>query len=441
MINSGSRDSLIRKNIVVSAVAKIVGMAASFLVVPVTLSYLNNEVYGVWLVMSSIILWVMFFDIGLGNGMRNYLSASIANNDKELSKRYVSTTFFFLSLIALALAVISIIASCFIDVNWLFNTQSVSAQELRLSLQIALLMTTTLFVVKNVGMIFVSMQLPSVNDVLVSTGSLLSLIAVFIITKTVQSSLLFVVAAYTVIPVLVYTVAAIPVFRKYWEFRPSFKYVDYQLARQVVFKGLGFFVIQITSCLVIYGAANFFIGQFCGPRDVADYGISFKYFNLLSIGFTILITPYWNAYTEAYVKGDMEWIAKSFKKTLLLFLLTTAGGALMLLLANIFYSLWVDDMVTIPLMLSASTLLYVTAFNLNNCLTFLINGLNKIRIQIITSVTATLLYIIVMVLFGRHMNVCEIVLAMAVSYFAMAVVHFIQCRKFIGGTASGIWNK
>ena len=98
--------------------------------------------------------------------------------------------------------------------------------------------------------------------------------------------------------------------------KPSFKYFDKGLTRQIIGKGLSFFVIQISSCLVIFGAANMFITQYCGPSAVTTYNIAYKYFNLLVIAYTIILAPMWNAYTDAYVKGDMKWIANNFNRTL-----------------------------------------------------------------------------------------------------------------------------
>ena len=71
------RNVSLRKNILFSAVLKVIGLATSLMIVPVTLNYLNNEVYGIWLTMSSVLYWFAYFDIGLGNGMRNYLTEAI----------------------------------------------------------------------------------------------------------------------------------------------------------------------------------------------------------------------------------------------------------------------------------------------------------------------------------------------------------------------------
>jgi len=56
-----------KKNIGISFISKAVSILISFLIVPLTLSYVGKVEYGIWMTLSSIIHWFTFFDIGLGN--------------------------------------------------------------------------------------------------------------------------------------------------------------------------------------------------------------------------------------------------------------------------------------------------------------------------------------------------------------------------------------
>ncbi len=210
------------------------------------------------------------------------------------------------------------------------------------------------------------MQKYAINDLLSVLGNLLSLAIIFILTKTTSPNLLYVIFTYTATQCFVYLFASIPLFTKYKELRPSLNYFDWSLSRQIVGKGLGFFVIQISSCLVIFGAANIFITQFCGPATVTTYNIAYKFFNLLVIAYTIILSPMWNAYTDAYVKGDMKWINQTFNRALKLWGLSVVGGCIMLVGCQTFYHLWVGEKVIVPFTVSLSTLIYVSFFNLKS---------------------------------------------------------------------------
>lgn len=438
---TNSRNKMLRNNILFSGFLKIVGLLTSLVIVPITINYLNNEVYGIWMTITSILYWITTFDIGLGNGMRNYLAEALTTNDTKLGKKYISTTMLLLSLIALSMAIVLLYPLITINFNSFFNTNAIAGNELRMAVVIAVGFTLMNFVLKNIGMIFVAMQKYAINDLLSISGNVIALILIYILTKVTTGNLVLVVLAYTMTSCVAFLLAAIPLFWKHPELKPSLRFFDKSLGKKIVGKGFGFFVIQISSCLVIFGAANFFITQSCGPAAVTTYNIAYKFFNLLVIAYTIILAPMWNAYTDAYVKGDMQWIKATFNKALKFWVLSICGGLGMLLICNLFYKLWIGNMVNVPLSVSASTLIYVCFFNLNNCATYLINGLNKIFVQIIISLAVTTLYIITVLAFGRKLGVEGIVLSMAASYAVMSVVHLYQCRKLINGKADGIWNK
>ena len=438
---TNSRNKMLFLNILFSGFLKIVGLLTSLVIVPITINYLNNEVYGIWMTITSILYWITTFDIGLGNGMRNYLAEALATNDTKLGKKYISTTMLLLSLIALSMAIALLYPLITINFNSFFNTNAIAGNELRMAVVIAVGFTLMNFVLKNIGMIFVAMQKYAINDLLSISGNVIALILIYILTKVTTGNLVLVVLAYTMTSCVAFLLAAIPLFWKHPELKPSLRFFDKSLGKKIVGKGFGFFVIQISSCLVIFGAANFFITQSCGPAAVTTYNIAYKFFNLLVIAYTIILAPMWNAYTDAYVKGDMQWIKATFNKALKFWVLSICGGLGMLLICNLFYKLWIGNMVNVPLSVSASTLIYVCFFNLNNCATYLINGLNKIFVQIIISLAVTTLYIITVLAFGRKLGVEGIVLSMAASYAVMSVVHLYQCRKLINGKADGIWNK
>ena len=88
-----NRNKMLRNNILFSGLLKAISLSTSFIIVPLTLHYLDNEPYGIWMTISSMAFWIFTFDIGLGNGMRNYLTAAISKNDQHAAQIYVSSTF------------------------------------------------------------------------------------------------------------------------------------------------------------------------------------------------------------------------------------------------------------------------------------------------------------------------------------------------------------
>ena len=78
--------------------------------------------------------------------------------------------------------------------------------------------------------------------------------------------------------------------------------------------GVKFFFIQITT-IVMFASGNFIITQLYGPAEVTPYNISYRLFAATVTVFTIIIAPFWSAYTEAITMKDFTWIKKVLKKT------------------------------------------------------------------------------------------------------------------------------
>ncbi|MBL4594173.1 MAG: hypothetical protein JKX68_10215 [Flavobacteriales bacterium] len=95
-----------KKHILGSFLLKGISIAISLLLVPLTIDYLNPTKYGVWITLMSVITWFSFFDIGLGNGLRNKFSVAKAEGKDELARTYISTTYAIITIISVVLFVV-----------------------------------------------------------------------------------------------------------------------------------------------------------------------------------------------------------------------------------------------------------------------------------------------------------------------------------------------
>ena len=74
-------------------IMKPISIILGMIYTPLALSYLGEEKYGVWAIILNIISWINYFDIGIGNGLRNKLTEAIALDDLKAAKTYVSTAY------------------------------------------------------------------------------------------------------------------------------------------------------------------------------------------------------------------------------------------------------------------------------------------------------------------------------------------------------------
>ncbi|MDR2409560.1 MAG: hypothetical protein LBE13_15825 [Bacteroidales bacterium] len=237
------RTKNISKNIVFSFFLKGISIGTTFLLVPLTLHSLDQEQYGIWLTLSSIIGWVSLFDIGLGNGFRNKFAEALALKDDALAKTYVSTTFFLLSSIIGSVLILFIIINNFLNWGSILNTSIIS----RRNLSILALINFTFFALRFILGIIASMlladQKSAIVDLLNVSGNLISLAVIYILLQIGKTSLLILGFTLSATPVFVLIIAYFFVFcGKYSSYKPSIKYIDIKYLKDLMGLGFMFFI-------------------------------------------------------------------------------------------------------------------------------------------------------------------------------------------------------
>jgi O-antigen/teichoic acid export membrane protein len=442
-INKGhTRSIAVKKNIVLSVLIKGGNVLIGLLLVPLTLHYLNSFEYGVWLTLSSILGWLYFFDIGLGNGLRNKLAEAKVRGDVALGRTYVSTSFALLLLISIGLLLLFIIINPFLDWAKILNTGTSLAQELS---KIALIVFTFFclqFVFRLVSAILLADQKSAMSDFLNLCGNAFALGIIFILTKITKGSLLSVSIVFSAAPAIVFLIAGIVMFNgRYKDYSPSVKFLDFSQINDLVGLGVKFFIIQLV-CLVLFTTTNIIISKLFSPAEVTPYNIAFKYFSVMMMIFSIALSPFWTAYTDAYHRGEIVWIRRSTKRLVAIWGILCVGLVIMVLLANWAYRLWVGNEIHIPKSLSIITALFVAISCWNNIFALFLNGVGKIKLQLYSGIFVGIINIPLSIALAKLLHSVDgIVLSTCLCLLISSVWSPIQYLKIVNGTAKGIWNK
>lgn len=156
--------------------------------------------------------------------------------------------------------------------------------------------------------------------------------------------------------------------------------------------------------------------------------------------FTIFITPFWSAYTDAYSRNDMDWIKKSLLKMRKLWALLILSTVLLFLASAYIFRWWIGDSVTVPISLSLALALYVIVYTWQTIHVFLLNGIGKIKLQLYFVVISALVNIPLAFFLGKRIGLAGVSLANTLLFIIMGIVFYIQVSKIINKKAKGIWN-
>jgi O-antigen/teichoic acid export membrane protein len=432
-----------KKNILISIAIKCVSIAVSFLLIPLTLNYLNPVKYGIWLTLMSVIGWFAFFDIGLGNGLRNKLAEALARDDKEMARTYISTSYAVLSIIISMVYLVFIFVFPFISWNKILNTPYEMNAEINKLIFIVFSFFCLQFIIKLISMILKADQRSAISGGINTLASVLSLIIVFILTKTTQGSLLWLSVGISVANIIAPLIVTIWFFSTdYKHLIPSIKYVKFSCAKDLMGIGFLFFIMQLAA-LILFSTDSFIIDQLYGPEEVTPYNIAFKYFSLITMGFAVVTTPFWTAYTDAYHKQDFIWIKRITRKLSLLWVALVFVVIAMILFSNYFYEIWIGNSIKIPLLLSVSMGIWVLISTWTSIFGNFLSGVGKIRLSLYHSFAMIIINIPLSVFLAKYLNLGStgVIIGTCICVLPQVFLHPIQYKKIINNKAKGIWGK
>ncbi len=442
IINKGHQRSVkAKKNILASFVIRGCNIAISLILVPLTIHYVNPTQYGIWLTLSSIISWFTFFDIGFGNGLRNKFAEAIAKGEHELARIYLSTTYAILSIIIASVLLLFFCINPFLNWSAILNAPPGMASELSTLALLVFAFFCLQFVLQLITTIITANQQPAKASFFNFLGSLFSLTVIFILTKTTSGSLIYLGLSLGVTPVLVLAASSIWFYnRDYKKYAPSLKFIRFSYARNLMSLGLKFFIIQIAA-IIFYETSNLIIAQLFGPAQVTSYNIAYKYFGIIPMVMGIIMTPFWSAFTEAWVNKDIEWIKTTIERLRRLWIVLTIVTLVMLVFANFIYQIWVGKQIVIAFTISATIASYViiNAWNVIN--SQFLNGVGKIKLQLYLALGGSAINIPLAIFLGKTLGIYGVVLSTTIISIVTAIVSPIQYSKIINNKASGIWAK
>jgi len=439
--NLDTRTQRAVKNISIAFITKTISIFISFLIVPLTLGYVDTEKYGIWIIIASLITWFNLFDIGLGNGLRNKLAEAIALKDFNLARIYISSTFAIISIISTLLFVSFYFIAPLISWNSFFNTEIVTNSELIRIVLIVFFFFCLDFVLKIVTSILQAIQRYGIFDIINLFSQILGVLGILILIKTTEGSIFYLSLVYASKSVIVMIFASIVLFNGILkQYKPSIKYIQFKKVIPLMNLGFKFFLNQIFYLLMTQSSL-FLVAQFYGAEDVTVFSIAVKYVSITFMVFIMILAPFLTAFTEAYTKQDFIWLKKTMKRINMVCVAFSVFTVFIVFGSDFFLKLWVGDVLSIP----TSLILALALANILNIwgstYSLFLNGIGKIKLQIYFLGAQALLFIPLCYLFYKNdFGLISIVIVQIIYYAINLFVYPIQYSKILNKTAKGIWD-
>lgn len=435
------RSVAVKKNVVFSFIIKGVSILISLLLVPLTIGYVSAELYGVWLTLSSVMVWLHFFDIGFTQGLKNKLTEALAQRDFVKGKSLVSTTYVMLALIFVPIGVVLQFIVPLIDWCSLLNINVEYSEQIVNAISVMCAVVCLQMVISVITSIVAAYQKVALSSLLTVIGQVFAFAIIFIMTKTIAPSLIALAIALSAVPLLVMFVGSVYLFSsKFHEVAPSIWAFDKSMIKDLFNLGFKFFIINI-QFIILYQSATILISYFSSPLVVTSYGIAYSYLNLAMMAYQIITAPLWPAYTDAYTKKDFNWMRNTRKRMIKVFFLSAFACFIMVLISPIAYKIWVGDKASVPFSMSCLVGLYVCSYCWMSVNGTLISGMGKIQIATICAIIGMVVHIPFSFLLSKVIGPYGVIVSMTLINLFYSIFYVIQIDKLFNGTAKGIWAK
>ena len=349
-------------------------LLANFVVISITLDLLSTKIYGVWITLYTTISWLSFFDLGLGNGMRNLFAVNRAIGNQEKNKQLVSTSYIIVLGIALILLIVGLPFVYYADITRFFNISDIAIPDLRCVLSLLVVVTSLQLITKLINSIFLADQKPALSSLIDCSGVVCSLLLLFILKDRLVGSLFNLALIITLPTFIISFIVTLFAFNKnYRKLKPSLKCFNLKISNKLINLGLRFFLIQLSALIILQGS-NIIILKFIGAEEVSVFSLVYKYFNVIVTIFTLVLTPYWSFFTDSYAKNNYNQLKQGFKQLLISWLAISMVGVVMWIALPFSFKIWLNQELDIPAYLPVSLLLFSIFSNLGSVFIYFLNG-------------------------------------------------------------------
>lgn len=340
-------NKIVVTNVVGAFIVKGFALFVTLYTLPVYIKFFNNsEVLGLWFTILSLLNWILNFDLGIGNGLRNKLAKSIALKNNTLTCHYISSAYFSVGMIIILISSVFPFLLYNVDLNHFLNiSQDILSQSaLYISTVIVLVGVMLQFWIRMICSILYALQKSSINNFLVlCTNVLILLYAKFAPPGSNDNNVIAMSIVHGVAVLLPLLIATLWIFCGSLKFAiPKWKYVTQIYVREVVGLGGTFFFIQI-AYMIIMSTNEYLITITASNSDNIKYQVYYKLFSLGSTIFALMLTPIWSVVTKALAENNHLWIKNTYHRFLKLGALFCFCEFLLILFIQPLVNLWIGD--------------------------------------------------------------------------------------------------
>ncbi|MEB0277556.1 MULTISPECIES: oligosaccharide flippase family protein [unclassified Mucilaginibacter] len=403
------------KTSTISFLAQGIQMLTALISVPLVLKAVGNERYGLWMTLSSILLFVTFSDFGMGIGMQNIMSYAKAENDENKLTKAFATTLAFGGVIFTILIAISYLVLPFINLATIFKYQDNSiASEILPTTQSVFLVLSFGIISGLVQRVFDAYQQGYYSRIILVISRVISLALLFWAVKTNQS-LSIIILVSSGLPNLMLAIGVFLLYRKYPYLIFQFKNVDKVLFKRIFRTG----IVGLGAAIAIFLVSSItpmIISSNYGLKESAKYLVLMRLLNFIILFVNMVFMPLWPAVSDAYSKQDTVWLNTLYKRINRLFIQISIPIFLLLIFSSKWLILlWTHNYAVLPsFQMTVFCVFFIILSIWNTIICVFLNGMSLFKGQATYGVLIAAVSIFAVYILKKYIDPSGVVLIITI---------------------------
>lgn len=405
------------------AISRLVAIAGTLISVGLTAGYLGNDRLGIWMAIGSLIGAISIVDLGVGNALTSRIATVAALDDRALLRDSVSGGIGILviqSILVTALLLALVILAPWS--SWLAAENQKYEQEIRESLYVFVPALGLSLVGNGAVRIFAGLQSSGIANAVTAIGGVVSLMAIYVCAAQ-KMGIPYLLAA-------TLCISSCSQLALVWVLQQRKLLAKTEIANAIrkewkaIGKLGGMFLVFQLGVIVGWGMDPLLISSTIGLEHVASYVLMQRICQCVNQPVTLINSPLWAAYADAYARRDYEFI----RKTCIYMVLLSAVWAIVFagILSRYSESIiefWTSGKVRVDPLLVIAFASWSVVEAISIAYSTRLLGTNTIRALLLSTVVVVLLGLPLKVFILNAYGVAFMLLAFTIVY---AVVHLIM---------------
>lgn len=251
-----------------SYIQLFVGILIAILLTPYMISKLGEELYGYWILLNSILIYLNLGNLGFGTTL---LKEASHINDMYLLNKYISTIFFFFLVIVFCILLLSFYFIEYLDTIFLIPNGLLSIAKTTF-----IIFITTFFISFMSSIFQTILFAKGYFHIQAFTGTVKALFSAFFIAFILSMDYSIVeISLVNLIITIFFSFIIYLITKAYVPFHISFQYFDFDIFKKMFSPSIHYFVVAATATIILY-SDNIIISSYIGLSSVAIYAIGYK---------------------------------------------------------------------------------------------------------------------------------------------------------------------